>query len=633
MNIIPCDSLVIGSGAAGFSCACRLKEHGVPEVILVTEGINMGTSRNTGSDKQTYYKLGIAGDTPDSVVKMANDLFNGGCVDGDNALCEASLSLRCFMYLAELGVEFPTDRYGQYVGYKTDHDPYCRATSAGPLTSRMMTEVLEKRARKLGVKICHELMALEIIKDGESACGLLCINIKNAEITLFNCSNIILACGGPAGIYADSVYPECHSGASSLAIKAGAELQNVTEWQYGIASVSPRWNVSGTYMQVLPRFVSVDKDGIEHDFIREYFGDEYEALSCVFLKGYQWPFDCRKVLSSSSVIDLLVYRERVINNRRVYLDFTKNPFDLKEIEFQRLSDEAYSYLKNANACFGTPIERLRLMNAPAIELYQSKGVDISREYLEISVCAQHNNGGVAVDAWWQSSVKGLFAIGECAGTHGVARPGGSALNAGQVGALRAAQYVSSNLKAPIDAERFNMLALPLALSYSKEISRVSQLKDNVGSTLERARRRMSDCASVIRVKNNMISALESTKDELDNLDFVGCDGSCNVYKFYKLKDALVTQMLYLSAMIEYCESAKGSRGSCIYYSEKGSLRNGFEEAFRFELCDDEACDCIQMSLCDGRNMKIYYRKVRQIPESRDTFEAVWKNYRTNKNVY
>ena len=48
--------------------------------------------------------------------------------------------------LAELGVEFPVNRYGEYVGYKTDHDPFARAASAGPLTSRFMTEALQKRA-------------------------------------------------------------------------------------------------------------------------------------------------------------------------------------------------------------------------------------------------------------------------------------------------------------------------------------------------------------------------------------------------------------------------------------------------------------------------------------------------------
>ena len=54
---------------------------------------------------------------------MADTLFAGRCVDGDIALCEAALSTQCFLKLVELGVPFPRNRYGEYIGYKTDHDP------------------------------------------------------------------------------------------------------------------------------------------------------------------------------------------------------------------------------------------------------------------------------------------------------------------------------------------------------------------------------------------------------------------------------------------------------------------------------------------------------------------------------
>lgn len=50
---------------------------------------------------------------------MAETLFAGRCVDGDIALCEATLSTQCFLKLVELGVPFPRNRYGEYIGYKT----------------------------------------------------------------------------------------------------------------------------------------------------------------------------------------------------------------------------------------------------------------------------------------------------------------------------------------------------------------------------------------------------------------------------------------------------------------------------------------------------------------------------------
>ena len=76
------------------------------------------------------------------------------------------------------------------------------------------------------------------------------------------------------------------------------------------------------------------------------------------------------------------------------------------------------------------------MNQPAIDIYSEHGINLRKEPLEIAVCAQHNNGGFAVNHWWQSNIQRTFVVGEMAGTHGVKRPGGSALNSGQIGSLR-----------------------------------------------------------------------------------------------------------------------------------------------------------------------------------------------------
>ncbi len=626
------DAIVIGSGAAGYNAAIRICMGG-KSVAIVTEGINTGTSRNTGSDKQTYYKLGLGGDAPDSVRKMAENLFAGGSVDGDNALCEAALSARCFYNLCELGVPFPHNRYGEFVGYKTDHDPYARATSAGPLTSKFMTEALQKRAEELKIPVFDRQLAVEVLKNGDAACGLLCIDTESGEYSLFCSSNIVMATGGPAGIYADSVYPECHTGSTGLAIMAGASLQSMTEWQYGLASVSPRWNVSGTYMQVLPRFVSVDGEGVEREFLLDYFEDKYEALSLVFLKGYQWPFDSKKVMSGSSVIDLLVYRECVLLGRRVFLDFTKNPFGIEEIEFEKLSPEAYEYLAKANACMGTPIDRLDLMNRPAIELYAGKGVDITKEYLEIALCAQHSNGGVAVDLWWQSDVKGLFAAGECAGTHGVTRPGGSALNAGQVGSLRASQYICERGNVPLGDKEFLPIA-EKAMKYHKGISGCLNKGKTADEKIKEAQRRMSDSGAAIRSSEKMSEALAVTLGELKSLESSTLiSEKSELYKFYKLRDILITQAVVLYAMIDFSTAVGGTRGSALYTDENGDLRQGLDSVFRFSCSDGEVNRKVQSVSMSCGKINAIWRCVREIPSEDSFFENVWRTYRENRSVY
>ena len=156
------NTLIIGSGAAGFAAANELSRIGSNSFCIITEGVNMGTSRNTGSDKQTYYKLSVAGDEKDSVRQMARDLFAGGCMNGDTALCHAALSAKCFFNLVNLGVPFPSNEFGEYAGYKTDHDNTLRAVSAGPLTSRYMTECLEAEAKNNHVIIFDNCLAVEL---------------------------------------------------------------------------------------------------------------------------------------------------------------------------------------------------------------------------------------------------------------------------------------------------------------------------------------------------------------------------------------------------------------------------------------------------------------------------------------
>ena len=319
------DTLIIGTGCAALKCADELCHMRRKSLAILTDDERAGTSRNAGSDKQTYYKLTLSGFDGDSVGEMARTLFSGGCVDGTHALCEAALSAPCFLRLCELGVPFPTNRCGEYIGYKTDHDPRRRATSAGPLTSKMMAEALDKSVRAAGVPILNHRLAVSIATQNRRANGVVCLNTETGAFELYAANHIVWATGGPAAAYLNVSYPLAQSGMTGALLEAGAAAVNLTEWQYGLASIAPRWNVSGTYMQALPAFISTDRNGGDaREFLDGCFAAPGEALTAVFLKGYQWPFDARKAKSGSSRIDLLVQNE-IARGRRVFLDFRVNP--------------------------------------------------------------------------------------------------------------------------------------------------------------------------------------------------------------------------------------------------------------------------------------------------------------------
>ncbi|MBR3639257.1 MAG: FAD-binding protein [Clostridia bacterium] len=623
-------ALVVGSGCAGLAAACRLAEAGV-RTALLTEGMTLGTSRNTGSDKQTYYKLSLSGSEPDSPRAMADDLFAGGAVDGDCALSEAALSPRAFSDLVSLGVPFPHNAYGEYVGYKTDHDPRARATSAGPLTSRFMTEALGRRLRELPVDVFDGFRVLEILKTGNKTAGVLALDLKTEKTIAFRAPDVILATGGPAGIYADSVYPESQTGSTSLAILAGAQLSNLTEWQFGLSSVSPRWNVSGTYFQVLPRLFSRDGNGTEREFLTEIIKDPGEALGLLFLKGYQWPFDSGRVADGSSIVDIAVYRETVLRGREVYLDYTQNPFGLGAIDPDILPTEARDYLAGADAFLPTPWERLEKMNAPALDFYEKRGVDLRREPLRIALCVQHHNGGIAVDGRWRTNVPGLFAIGECAGTHGVRRPGGSALNAGQVGALRAAEYISVRGGDPCPEEEFSAIAETAGRAYSSLADKDAPGID-ADPMIKAARRRMSDCAGAIRDPGKMKAALLAAEEDEKTVRAASFKGANGTAKYSVLLDVLITQRAVLAAMIDYAARSGGSRGSALYTDPSGELRDGLEEIFRMSPEDEKLRGFVQTVEMRGDGFAVWWRPVRKIPPEDGFFENVWRGYRENKNV-
>ena len=636
-KVVRCNTAIVGSGAAGFNAADRLWQLGQHDIVLVTENRVGGTSRNTGSDKQTYYKLTLSGGDPDSVREMADTLFAGRCVDGDIALCEAALSTQCFLKLVELGVPFPRNRYGEYIGYKTDHDPRRRATSVGPYTSKQMTECLEAAVQAKGVPMLDKTQVIKILTDGGTVCGLLCLNVtaqNDADrFTLIRCKNVIWATGGPAGMYADSVYPFSQYGATGLALEAGARGKNLTEWQYGLASVAPRWNVSGTYMQVLPRVFSTAVDGSdEREFLMDFFTDAHDMLSKLFLKGYQWPFDVRKVADGSSIIDILVYLE-TCKGRKVYLDYRKNPVD-GAFSYDALLPEAREYLDRAGACFGTPIERLAHMNQPAIDFYRDKGVDLYTQPLEIALCAQHNNGGIGIDCWWQTNVKGLFAVGEAAASHGVYRPGGTALNAGQVGSTRAAQYIAARCQGDAP-DNFGLAAAEALTEMGALADGCKAETGNVRALWKQAAEEMSRCGAAIRDPAQIKAYCEAVERQLANFGTTAkAVDHTELAMVYRLRDMLLSQRAYLTAMTDYTAHGGKSRGSALYTDLTGGIKpfTQLPDTFTFALDETEA-PLIQELWYENGTCKADWRAPRPIPEDDDFFENVWRSYRETGNIY
>ncbi|NLS98168.1 MAG: FAD-binding protein [Planctomycetaceae bacterium] len=631
-------TLVVGSGAAGLNAAVQLRASGIEDLLILTEGFSKGTSINTGSDKQTYYKLSLCGDSPDSPRELAETLFAGGGMHGDLALVEASVSPRAFLHLVNLGVPFPRDAFGQFVGYKTDHDPRQRATSIGPYTSREMCRALIERVRLLKIPVTEgrHVVRLATIDEGSTrrVCGLIAADDRG-ELEVYLAENVVFAVGGPGGLYKTAVYPAVHTGAIGVALMAGATAQNLPESQYGMASIKHRWNVSGTYMQVVPRIISTgpDANSDEREFLPDYFESLGEMNSSVFLKGYQWPFDSRKAVGGSSIVDILVYIETVLKGRRVFFDFRSDPAGFR---FEELSDEARQYLQKSAALQATPIERLEKMNPGAIQIYLDHGIDIRVEPLEIAVCAQHNNGGLAGNHWWESTnLRHLFPVGEVNGSHGVYRPGGSALNSGQVGAFRAAEFIANRYAKWSLSHEAGLNALQRELAEIVDwLDRSATAARSWQEEREEFQARMSRSAAHIRRRDDLDQAVEDAWQQVRRLEQSGCrfTGAADSVEALRTFQLGFAHAVYLEAVLFAVTSGTGSRGSAMVVDPAGEpVHPGLDDTWRIAGENTDFRSKVQQTLVHGLgSVENRWVDRRPLPESDTWFETAWSRFRSGE---
>ncbi|MCX6223329.1 MAG: FAD-binding protein, partial [Bacteroidia bacterium] len=321
------------------------------------------------------------------------------------------------------------------------------------------------------------------------------------------------------------------------------------------------------------------------------------------LKGYQWPFDPEKVENfGSSMIDLLVQRE-VASGRKVYIDFTRNP---EGFSLDKLMPEAREYLEKSGALAETPIERLRLLNQPAIDLYKSHGIDITHEPLEIAVCAQHNNGGLTGDIWWESNIRNLFPIGEVNGSHGTTRPGGSALNSGQVGGIRAAMKIVGSRQLAVGSVGTHICVQPSAAGdvgthICVQLERMLTAKGSLHykDVLSELHQRMSDHGGPVRNPETISREVKNAWDLWHRLNTkLKAVEPAELVAALRVFDLCFTHAVYLEAIAESINSSI-----------------------------DQHQNILEISLDENLNVQKSWVPVRPIPKEEMWFEQIWKEFR------
>ncbi|MEG4119052.1 L-aspartate oxidase [Microcoleus sp. N9_B4] len=364
------DVLVIGAGAAGLYTALCLPEH------LQVGLINKNMLPVSASD---WAQGGIAAAIApeDSVALHVQDTLAAGAglcdLDAVKFLVEEASA--CIDSLVKMGVAF--DRTGPDLALTLEaaHSRrrvlHAADTTGKAVISTLTAKVLSRK----NIQLVSPAFALSLWLDETGRCQGIS-SICGSQVKWLQAKAVVLATGGGGQVFAQTTNPSVSTGDGvAIAWRAGALLRDLEFVQFHPTALS----TAGA-----PRFL-----------ISEAVRGEGAHL--VDSKGYRFAFDSHPSgeLAPRDVVSRAIFR---------HLQKTGEPhvwLDLRPIA----------------------VDRLRYRFPNIIQVCADWGIDIFSEPVPVTPAAHYWMGGIVADKFNQTSIPGLYAVGETAstGVHGANR--------------------------------------------------------------------------------------------------------------------------------------------------------------------------------------------------------------------
>ena len=517
MQLINTDILIIGAGGAGLQAALSAHETDPNlKITVITRGEpgRHGVTSWACSDRMAFHVSfpHSSEKGPESWRAHAMDIYAGGGYVSDPNLAEilARGSTDAFYRLADLGVAFargPGNRPAQFV---TDGSKTPRACYTGPYTARDIEKALLDAVKKTGTELIGGFYIASLITDPKlkRVTGAICIEENSDEWVAISARAVILATGGPGGIFEHNVFPGgMDASAWWAALNAGATLVNTEFIQFGISSFKTGLACSGSLMRALPRLCGDNDRDLLSDVLD--ISPEHDPIELLFNKGASWPVSAE---SPTRAVDIAVARA-LSRGENVRLDYTRNP-DFVDAAYlnRRFPNIIKTWYTDRGVIMGQngsptpPIKRLDRINPQVIQWFSERGVDLSSEPVEIRHAAQHFQGGVLINTKAETGVPGLYACGECAGgQHGANRPGGNALMdcqvMGHIAGNEAASHAAGMEPVSVESAANEKIA-----ALEKEFAQ--ETGANPGDSLQAVRKTLSSRTGVIRTTKGLRESVD-----------------------------------------------------------------------------------------------------------------------------
>jgi L-aspartate oxidase len=408
------DVLVIGSGIAGLFAALKISDYA--DVIVVTK-------KDKSESNTNYAQGGIASviDKNDSFEKHINDTLVAGAGLCDLKAVEIMVKEgpERIQDLINIGTEF-TKKNGALELVREGGHSMPRILHSADLTGQEIERALINAVNnKKNIEIIENTLAIDLLTEhnlekskskplnNRTCWGSYVLDCSTNKVLKISAKITILATGGAGQVYQHTTNPRIATGDGfAMSYRSGAKIANMEFIQFHPTSLySEKFGAS-----------SKDPAFLISEAVRGFGGILRTSDGKEFMQNY----DPRKELAPRDIVARAIDNElKKRGDDCVYLDIThKNKKDIIE-HFPNIY----------HSC-------------------KERGIDITSEFIPVVPAAHYTCGGVVVDEFSRSSLKGLYAIGEVSmtGVHGANRLASNSLLEAIVFAQRAANNIKDNFK-------------------------------------------------------------------------------------------------------------------------------------------------------------------------------------------
>ena len=363
------DTLIIGSGGAGLSCAIAAKtKNNKVAVLSKTYPTASQTSQAQGGINAVLNDIDSVQSHIDDTLKSANKLGN---IKTISYMCKNAK--QTIKWLDELGVPFSKDQNNNISQRSLGGASYSRACYSSDYTGLKILHTLYDTCIKKDIVFLNEKIVLDLIIQDGIASGVIYLDMVTSKIVELKAKNIIIASGGYAGVYHNNTTNSTATTGEmiNIAHNAGVSIENIEYIQFHPTSLKQ---------------------------------------NCVLLSesargegGYLVTKDQKRFTNELAPRDVV--------SREIYSQIQKGNevfLDLRHLGYEKI-------------IFLMPQEY------DLVKIFTN--LELDKDLVSIKPSAHYSMGGIKTDINCKTNIKNLFAIGECAsnGVHGVNRLGGNSL--------------------------------------------------------------------------------------------------------------------------------------------------------------------------------------------------------------